>query len=148
MKGRDHNPSQPARLRLVPDGQNPFAIVERCMASWLDDRLRTILEEKLREWISKAPPPANSPSTEQPEYLSRESAAKLAGYSAKTITRWIRAGKLRAYGLRGERVKRAELEQLMADLPSAAKADGSAGETEADIARRIVDGEHGPRGDR
>ena len=50
------------------------------------------------------------------------------------------------YGLRGERVKRAELEQLMADLPSDVKADGPEDETEADIARRIVDGEHGPRG--
>jgi hypothetical protein len=148
VKVRGHNPAETGHLRLVPDGQNPFAIVERCMASWLDDRLRTILEEKLREWISKAPPPANAPSAEQPEYLSRESAAQLAGYSAKTITRWIRAGKLRPYGLRGERVKRLELEQLMADLPSDAKTGGAAGETEADIARRIVDGERGPRGDR
>jgi hypothetical protein len=148
VKVRGHNPSETAHLRLVPDGQNPFAIVERCMASWLDDRLRTILEEKLREWISKAPPPANAPSAEQPEYLSRESAAQLAGYSAKTITRWIRAGKLRPYGLRGERVKRLELEQLMAELPSGAKTDGAAGETETEIARRIVDGERGPRGDR
>lgn len=148
MKVRGHNPVETAHLRLVPEGQNPFAIVERCMASWLDDRLRTILEEKLREWISKAPPPANAPSVEQPEYLSRESAAQLAGYSAKTITRWIRAGKLRPYGLRGERVKRLELEQLMADLPSDAKNDGAAGETEADIARRILDGERGPRGAR
>jgi hypothetical protein len=37
--------------------------------------------------------------------------------TAKTITRWNRAGRLHPYGLRGERVRRAELEQLMAALP-------------------------------
>jgi hypothetical protein len=114
------------------------------MASWLDDRLRTVLDEKLREWVPKAPSPANAPSTEQPEYLSRESAALRTGYSVKTITRWIRAGRLRPYGLRGERVKRAELEQLMAELPSSR---AETGETEADVARRILDGDYDPRGD-
>ena len=106
---------------------------------------RTMLEEKLREWISKAPPPANALCGAAGIPVSRRR-RQLAGYSAKTISRWIRAGKLRPYGLRGERVKRLELEQLMADLPSDAKTDGAAGETEADIARRIVDGESGPRG--
>jgi hypothetical protein len=137
MSTRDEGPASRAQMRLVPDGPNPFAIAERCMASWLDDRLRTVLDEKLREWIAKAPPPGNAPSAERPEYLSREDAAQLTGYSAKTITRWIRAGKLRPYGLRGERVKRVELERLMAELPSA---DAGAGETEAAIARRILDG--------
>jgi uncharacterized tellurite resistance protein B-like protein len=41
-------------------------------------------------------------------------------------------------------VKRAELEQLMADLPSSR---GEIGETEADVARRILNGDHDPRGD-
>ena len=125
------------QLRLVPDGPNPFAILERCMASWLEERLRAILDEKLREWIPKATAPGSAASDERPEYLSRDEAAKLAGYSAKTITRWIRAGKLRPYGLRGERVKRSEIENLMAELPST----GEAGEDEAAVARRIVDGD-------
>jgi hypothetical protein len=56
-------------------------MVERCMASWLDQRLRTVLDEKLREWVPKAPPPANAPSKEQPEYPFREGPALLAGYS-------------------------------------------------------------------
>jgi hypothetical protein len=119
-------------------------MVERCMASWLDERLRTVLDEKFHEWVPKAPSSASAPSTEQPEYLSRDGAALLTGYSAKTITRWIRAGRLHPYGLRGERVKRAELEQLMADLPSSR---AEIGETEADVARRILDGDHDPRGD-
>lgn len=144
MKPGGHTPGEAPSLRLVPDGPNPLAIMERCMASWVDERLRTVLDEKLREWVSKAPPPANAPSAERPEYLSRESAAQLTGYSAKTITRWIRAGKLRPYGLRGERVKRVELERLMADLPSS---EAGGGETETEIARRILDGD-GPEDDR
>jgi Helix-turn-helix domain len=137
-------PGETPSLRLVPDGPNPFAIMERCMASWVDERLRTVLDEKLREWVSKSPSPTNGPSGERPEYLSRDGAAQLTGYSAKTIMRWIRAGKLRPYGLRGERVKRVELERLMADLPSS---EAAAGETETEIARRILDGDR-PEDDR
>lgn len=143
MKSRGQS-ADPPRLRLLPEAENPLAMVERCMASWVDERLRIVLDEKLREWVSKAPPPANAPSSERPEYLSRDGAAQLTGYSAKTITRWIRAGKLRPYGLRGERVRRAELERLMADLPSPTAA---ADQTEAEIARHILDGAR-PEGDR
>jgi hypothetical protein len=42
-------------------------------------------------------------------------------------------------------VRRAELEQLMADLLSSREEE--IGETEADVARRILDGDHDPRGD-
>ena len=110
------------------------------LASWLDERLRAILDEKLREWIPKVPPAANAASDERAEYLSRDAAATLTGYSAKTITRWIRLGKLRPYGLRGERVRRAELERLMAELPGGE-------ESEAEIARQILRGD-GPQGRR
>ena len=144
MKSRGQTPTGPPGLRALPEAQNPLTFVERCMASWLDERLRTVLDEKLREWVPKAPPPTNAPSTEQPEYLSREGAALLTGYSAKTITRWIRTGRLRPYGLRGERVRRAELEQLMADLPSSRT---ERPETEADVARRILAGDYDPEGD-
>jgi len=113
------------------------------MASWIDERFRAVLDEKLREWIPKAPAPAGASSEERPEYLSRDGAAQLTGYSAKTITRWIQSGKLRPYGLRGERVKRVELERLMADLPRAENGE----ESEADLARRILDG-NAPRGPR
>jgi hypothetical protein len=113
------------------------------MASWLDERFRAVLDEKLREWIPQTSAPPNAAPEERPEYLSREAAAQLTGYSTKTIMRWIRAGRLRPYGLRGERVKRGELERLMGALPSPEGGEESATE----IARRILDGD-GPRGAR
>ena len=79
----------------------------------------------------------------QPLAATPEGAAQLTGYSAKTIARWIQSGKLRPYGLRGERVKRVELERLMADLPKSENGE----ESEADLARRILDGS-APRGAR
>lgn len=61
MKSRGQTPTEPPRLRLVPEAQNPLTLVERCMASWLDQRLRTVLDEKLREWVPRDVQEGGSP---------------------------------------------------------------------------------------
>src|SRR5258708_6169649 len=63
-------------LHLVPGPNSPLSIAERSVAAWLDERLRTVLAEKLRDLVLKPPPPANNPAGEATEYLSRASAAR------------------------------------------------------------------------
>lgn len=83
-------------------------------AGWMHE-VDTKLEQLLHANDGRIGPQA-VPSA-GPDYLTREEAATITGYCAKTIGRWIRSRRLKAYGLRGDRVKRAELDALMASLP-------------------------------
>jgi excisionase family DNA binding protein len=54
------------------------------------------------------------------EYISTETAAKLAEVTKETIRRWVKVGKLTPYGVKGQkktrrtlRISRNELEQLL-----------------------------------
>jgi hypothetical protein len=132
-----------------PDHPRPLGALEELVSSWIDERLRRVLDEKLRELIPReAAAPAELKGVEEPEYLSRQEADRPTGYSVKTITRWIRSHKVQAFGMRGERVRRSDVERLMAELPS--QAHGGAGmiETEEAVARRILDGGRNHRGNR
>jgi excisionase family DNA binding protein len=80
--------------------------------------------------------------------LARQDAAKLTGYSVKTISRWVRSGKLRTFGLRGDRVKRSDLERLMAELPSQGTDGDGIIEAEESVALRILGGQRSRKGNR
>lgn len=94
----------------LPDAQ-VLVLVPR---AWLEDvtsKLDALLKTATRpvQSVGYLPQPAH--------YISRDDAAKITGYSTKTIGRLIGAGKLRSYGARGDRIRRSELDAVMADLP-------------------------------
>jgi excisionase family DNA binding protein len=65
------------------------------------------------------------------EYVSFKDAAKIVGFSPRTISDWVRAGKLKPYGRgRSARVRVAEIHELMAKL-------GGSSELEATTSTRI-----------
>lgn len=79
----------------------------------VEDKLQRV-EELLITRAPPAPPPAND------GYISREEAARITGYSSKTITRLVRAGKIQTYGPRRNRLRRSEIDAMMAAPPEGA----------------------------
>ncbi len=100
-------------------------------AGWMraiDDKLERILR-------GTAPlPPRPAPPAE--EYVDRKQAAEITGYSPRTIYRLIHDGILVATGLRGNRIKRSDLDKMMAAV---AKERGSAPVNEAEEISAEVD---------
>ena len=94
MNGRPSPPVKDRGLQLVPEQPHPFMEIERQLSLWLDERLKAALEEKLHQWLAHRPTPV--PPDARPAgpaaYISREEAARVTGYSVKTIARLIPRG--------------------------------------------------------
>lgn len=86
------------------------------MTSSLDQHLRDLVAQEVRAEVRRAVADALRPD----EYISPATAAKMAEVTPETIRRWVKAGKLQRYGVKGEkkrtrvlRVSRLELERLL-----------------------------------
>jgi hypothetical protein len=103
------------------------------------DVVVAVLDERLPVQRSRSPvvvagatrPP---PSEKDPNYyVSREGAAEITGYSVSTVARAIKDGRLKAVGLRKDKIARYEVDKFMAE------AGGKKPEPDDDKVNRIVD---------
>lgn len=94
-------------------------------ATGLEAQLRTLIKgavgEAAQEAVAKALPKALAalrmparPADLDAVYVTRKEAAEITGYGERTISRAIAEGTLQACGLRGDRIKRSELDRWMA----------------------------------
>lgn len=86
------------------------------MTESLEQSLRALVAQEVRAEVRRAVAEALRPD----EFLSPATAAKLAEVTPETIRRWVKAGKLTRYGVKGAkkrtrvlRVSRLELERLL-----------------------------------
>lgn len=82
-------------------------------------------------------PPKAAPVAD--EYLTRRQAAKYAGYCDRTIGRMISEGKLAAVGLKRDRIKRSDVDRMMAEVAAQRGSASDSAASETDDVSAIVD---------
>lgn len=86
--------------------------VEDAIATAVVAKMRDLVRAEVREALSEVRPVANG------DYLTVKEAARISGYHASTIRKWIREGKVPRHGTgRGLRVRRDELDRFLAADP-------------------------------
>lgn len=103
-----------SKHRLIPVPQaveDELVVIPRRWMNLMEERLGQVHQLLLRPLTTvAAPAPADG-------WLTRDDVATLTKYSSKTVRRWVRTGKLKAYrppGSTGVRYKRADVEAMMA----------------------------------
>ena len=99
-------------LRLLPE-PDAFVHLREYIEQLVESRVAPI-RAKLSE-LERKGPRAIAPDSPA-DFLSREECATITGYSTKTIGRLVRTGRLPAHGLRADRIRRADLYRVMAEL--------------------------------
>lgn len=122
-------------------------LLRELFGSCIREQLDQALAEKLPQFLgevrlseARRPHRAAGPDAVAPEYLSRQQAAAVTGYSLRTITRLIDKGKLRACGPRRDRITRFEIERMMSLIE---EHGGEGGDSDDDVAAevdRLMDG--------
>jgi excisionase family DNA binding protein len=99
----------------------PPPLQDKLVTVMIPERWMHTVEDKLQRveelLVTRSPPP---PAPANDGYISREEAARVTGFSGKTIKRLEQAGKLRTYGPRRNRLKRSEVDAMMAAPPEGA----------------------------
>lgn len=94
------------------------ATLDSMLRDMLHDVVRAAVHEELTAWLAQqdAPPPA---SEQDPEFLSAEAAAEIAGVTDKTVRAWVRQDKLRGHWAgRLLRIERKELDRFLKESRS------------------------------
>jgi excisionase family DNA binding protein len=115
----------------------PEAQLGAFLKSFIVDAVRAATAEELPRVLAALIPVRPAVPIEQ-SYVTRKQAAKITGYSDRTISRAIADGSLKASGLHGDRIKRSELDRWMAESAHGKRsADGNG--SEDDEINSVVD---------
>ena len=118
-----------------------FLGVETLLRELIREELSALLDLKLSQHLSRQRLPALAAAEAPSAYVTRGQAAAITGYSLRTIARLIGRGELKACGPRRDRIKRFELDRMMAESPRRPPAGADPVDDVALEADRLLDDE-------
>jgi excisionase family DNA binding protein len=112
---------------------------------YIDQKVEATVDARMKELERRAPRRAEElPSSDDEKYMNRQQVAEMTGYCDRTIYRLIRERKLIATGLKRNRIKRSDVERMMAEAAKE-RANGTGPANEEDEiaaeAHRLLDDE-------
>lgn len=113
----------------------PEAQLGMFLRTVIHEEIGAALDERIPGYLASLRMPARPAGAVESVYITREQAAEITGYSLRTINRRIATAELAAYGARKDRIRRSDIDLMMARRPKRATALSDEDEASREVDR-------------